>query len=177
MIRLDVDFKTHRKPGWTAWGAAAAALGLCIGMTTLWALALNQNAELSDRSEALGQQVAAMVSKPHAPSKPQPYDASARALMAQVAMPWADGLTALESVAVFGVTPVTIDVLPAEHKVRVELEFADYASLLSYLDQLNAGEPQQRWRLLQAQAPLAQSAQQAPTAAPAGVTATVVSEW
>jgi len=61
-------------------------------------------------------------------------------------------LTALESVAVVGVRVTTVDANAAEQSVRVQVEFSDYDTLMAYLRELNAGEPAERWALVQAQA-------------------------
>lgn len=55
-----------------------------------------------------------------------------------------------------------VDLTTTEGMARVQVEFADYGSLLKYLGELNAGEQVQRWVLVSAQS------QAARTATPAG---------
>ena len=81
-----------------------------------------------------------------------PYDASARVALAQAEADWPSLLAALEAVEVVGVTPISIDVSVPDRQVKVELEFADFAGVLRYVDELNAGEATPRWQLVQAQA-------------------------
>ena len=71
--------------------------------------------------------------------------------MAQARAEWAPLLTALESMEVPGVTPIAIDISAAERQIRVELEFADFAMVLRFIDELNAGESAARWQFAQAQ--------------------------
>lgn len=82
-----------------------------------------------------------------------PYDASARMALAQAQADWPSLLAALEAVEVAGVTPISIDVSVPDRQVKVEIEFADFARVLHFLDELNAGEAIPRWQLVQAQAP------------------------
>ena len=60
-------------------------------------------------------------------------------------------LAALESVEITGVAPIGLEIAPAERRIRIEIEFADYPSLLRFIDGLNAGEPVRKWSLVQAQ--------------------------
>jgi hypothetical protein len=50
-----------------------------------------------------------------------------------------------------GVLPVSVDVNAADAMVRVQVEFSTYEALLKYLEDLNAGEPSERWSLATAQ--------------------------
>jgi hypothetical protein len=91
------------------------------------------------------------VTPPAAVVQKMPYDASAREMLMLATSQWPSMLTALESVEMVGVTPTSIEIAPAERWIRVEVEFTDYAKLLEYVDGLNAGSPQPRWGLVQAQ--------------------------
>jgi hypothetical protein len=81
----------------------------------------------------------------------KPYDQSARRMLAERAVPWSQALTTLEATSVLGVTPVSVDFGNGENAIRVEVAFADYGSLLDYLNALNAGEPELQWKLMQSQ--------------------------
>jgi hypothetical protein len=80
------------------------------------------------------------------------YDASAREMLAERRFPWVRALTAVEAVAMIGVTPTGVEFAVADQAVRLEVNFENHAKLLDYLNQLNAEEPQLRWALTQAQA-------------------------
>jgi hypothetical protein len=63
-------------------------------------------------------------------------------------------LRALESVQVAGVNLTSLEVLATPGTVRAELEVADPAALLQYLEQLNEGtDAASRWHLLRSQSP------------------------
>ena len=91
-----------------------------------------------------------------------PYDASAREMLAYATSQWPMMLTALETVEVEGATPVALEIAPLERWIRVEVEFTDYATLLRFVDELNAGESAPRWTLVQArmQTPLSNGAKE-----------------
>ena len=68
-------------------------------------------------------------------------------------------LAALESAQIVGVKVTALEILPAERLARVELEVADPAALLQFLEQVNAGlSPAQGWQLTRAQSPTASAA-------------------
>jgi hypothetical protein len=60
-------------------------------------------------------------------------------------------LVSLESAQVQGVKVTSLELSAVEATARAELEFADHAALLNYLEAINAGEPQPRWALMRAQ--------------------------
>jgi hypothetical protein len=72
-------------------------------------------------------------------------------------------------VGTVGVLPVSVDISAADATVRVQVEFSSYEALLKYLEDLNAGEPNERWILATAQG-TAQGASGRPTAL-------IVSRW
>jgi hypothetical protein len=61
-----------------------------------------------------------------------------------------------------------LDISTSEGSAKVELEFTDNDALIRYLEELNAGEPKSRWRLIQAQTN---------STAAAMSTATIGSNW
>lgn len=86
-----------------------------------------------------------------ATTPPPPYVADARAALRQQEFPLNAVLTALETVAVVGVRVTSVDIQTGDGAVRVQVEFSDYEALLKYLNELNAGEPTERWSLVNAQ--------------------------
>jgi hypothetical protein len=80
-----------------------------------------------------------------------PYAADAAVVAKMAAFPLAQILSSIESAQVPGVRVVGLEVSSSDGTVRADLEFADHAALLGYLESINAGEPQPRWVLLQAQ--------------------------
>lgn len=151
MRRLAVDFRSESRPPLWAWAAvgllAIVAIALVIAALIAERRLQERQAELSELLQRLA---ASRAGPPPSPPK-MPYDASAREFLALATSQWPAMLVALESVEIVGVTPVSIDVSPAERLVRVDVEFSDYAALLKYVDALNAGETSSRWALLQAQ--------------------------
>ena len=128
---------------------------------------------LKARRDDLLRQLAAPPQAPAVTVQKMPYDASAREMLALTTSEWPALLTALESVEIAGVTPVALEIAPAQRWIRVEVEFADYAKLLEFVDGLNAGEPVPRWSLVQAQ-----RGDRSSGAAPAALsTATVRGTW
>jgi hypothetical protein len=79
------------------------------------------------------------------------YVADAAVVAKMAAFPLAQILSSIESAQVPEVKVVGLEVSASEGTARADLEFADHAALLSYLEAINAGEPQPRWVLLQAQ--------------------------
>jgi len=170
---LDVDFRTRSTPPRWAWMCVGALLLGAVAMVA-WALVLQQR--LGERQAELAR-LRAAVAAPGPPAsavvRKMPYDASAREFLALATAKWPEMLAAIESVEIVGVTPVSIDVLPAERTVRLELEFTEYADLLKYVDALNAGEEVPRWKLVQAQ--MASRGSAAPSTAQS--TASVRGTW
>lgn len=88
-----------------------------------------------------------------------PYAQDAAALAKLAGFDMGRVLASLESAQVVGVKVTALEILPAERLVRVELEVADPAALLQFLEQINAGlEPAQGWQLTRAQSPTASAA-------------------
>jgi hypothetical protein len=135
-------------PRWVAWALAL----LAVATMALWAAAWLARAEV----EQLRRQLAAMNAPRPAPSPPPvaapAYQESAREMLRERELEWAATLRALESVAMVGVTPTSVDIVVRERAARVEVEFADHGVLLKYLEALNAGLPAPQWHLLSTQA-------------------------
>lgn len=151
MKRLSVDLRSRSSPPTWAWWLAgiSVASGATLGIVALDAS--RKVDALKAQHEALVRRLATPQAPPLVVERKMPYDASAREMLALAHSEWPAMLTALESVEVAGVTLVALDVAPADRRVQVEVEFIDYAALLSFLEQLNAGEPVRRWALVQAQ--------------------------
>lgn len=98
---------------------------------------------------------------------PPPYAADALKQVRIAGFPLQGVLVALETVTVPGVSLVSVNVDATTGLVRVEVQFGAYVELLSYVEQLNAGEPTQRWTLSQARV----------TAAGQPALATIESRW
>ena len=75
-------------------------------------------------------------------------------MLAEHRLGWREVLTALETIALVGVTPVSVEIAASEGSglARVEVAFSDHARLLEYLERLNAGQADPQWTLIRAQA-------------------------
>lgn len=152
MRPLPVDLRSRRSPPRWAWAVLALLMAAAVGFALV---GVNDIRELH-ALQAERERLVLLATKPLPLPAPKAqlvmaYDASARAAVAQAMTSWTPLLTSLETIQMVGVTPVSIDVAATERQVRVELEFADFASLLRYVDELNAGESTPRWQLVQAQ--------------------------
>jgi hypothetical protein len=99
------------------------------------------------QAAALATQAVVPISSP-----PPPYEADARRALREAQFDTAQALTALETVVVTGVLPVSVELQADGNLARVEVEFGDQSALLKYLAELNAGELAPRWQLLRATA-------------------------
>lgn len=175
MKQLSIELKPAGRPSPWAWRAL-----LLIGLlaVTLVVATVYRQRELRQLREHLHEtmqgQKTPPVAPPALPPRRAPYDASAREMLAEATSEWPAMLTALETTAVLGVTPISVEIVSAERQARVEVEFSDYAALLKYLDDLNAGEQAPRWVLIQAQGSRRPQDPQ-PAARPA--TALIGGEW
>lgn len=151
MRALDVDLRTPSRPPRWAWAVVAALGAVAIGLSATAAWQARKLEALKAQRDALLREAASPVVVERPAPRKMPYDASAREMLALATSEWPAMLTALESVDLVGVTPTAIEIAPAERWLRVDVEFADYAVLLQYVDALNAGEPKPRWTLMQAQ--------------------------
>lgn len=173
MKPLKVEFVRHRQIAW--WLPA----GLCAALTVAalqqawfaWesrerAVTLDgEIARLSAQNEAA---VRARQDSEAAVYRPPPYEKDALAIARTAGFPLDRVLTVLELTQVLGIKITAIETSALDGEVRVTVEFADYGSLLRYLEELNDGEAVPRWSLLQAQVA------QAGTSANTGV---LVSRW
>lgn len=168
MKRVAAQFRPPWRPG----GGLLAALALFAALTmvavggVVWELR---------RVVALRAQVAELVetdqagAMPSAPHSTPVYDASARQFLSERSASWAPMLRTLESGAMIGVTPSSVEFNAADGVARVTLNYADSTALLDYLGRINEGvSPGQglaRWTLvetrMQSDAP--------PNGAPAGL--------
>ena len=164
-----VDFRRPRRPPRWAW-FAVAVLGLAAAASLV--VASMQQRKLNELRAQRDELIRAKANPPPrliSTPRPAPYEASAREMLAEATSKWPAMLTAIESMSIIGVTPVAIEIVPAEREIRVEVEFVDYATLLKFLDELNAGQPMPRWVLVQAQSAAAAIGQKS--------TATVRGTW
>ena len=167
---LAVDFRTPATPGRWAWGflvvLMAAACGGVVDALILQRQLADRRAELASLQAQLAPipQPAPVVWKPA-------YGASAREFLALATSPWPALLSAVESVEVRGVTPLSIEIAVVERSIRIELEISDFAQLLEYIDALNAGETSWRWTLVQSQMSSHAAAASAPSASRAMIRA------
>lgn len=151
MKPLIVEFRRHWTPSrWMWWALAVLATAViaagCI-VAHDWRMLQSQQMALQ---EALASK-AAPQAKPPTIQAPVPYAASAQAMLAEHTSPWPQALTAIESAAIVGVTPVGFEFVTNEQRFRLEVNFADYAKLLEYLDALNSVAGSIEWKLVQAQ--------------------------
>lgn len=123
--------------GWRAWTLHGRVYALQIQREEL-------TRQLDATSEAHRESAARLAVKPA-------YTADAAAIAKMAAFPLDRVLSSLESVQSLGVKVTSLEVSAAAGTVRAELEFADHAALLGYLEAINAGEPRPRWVLMQAQ--------------------------
>lgn len=156
MRRIDADFVRRTPPGRAWWGVVllvlAAALGLAAWGWTVHEQAAGVRTQVQDwhaRAEALVHQASLRNAGP--PLPPPAYAADAHAALRLQRVPIDAALASLESVGTVGVLPVSVDISSADATVRVQVEFSTYEALLKYLEDLNAGEPNERWILATAQ--------------------------
>jgi hypothetical protein len=153
MKPLTPEFIAPRRPHRLLWWAPGLLAGAALAA---WALGWREQAEVQDLRQQVNaaRDAALALASPAAPATPQPppaYADSAREFLAEQAAGWAATLLALERTALLGVTPIAIEVQSRERSARIEVEFADYAVLMRYLEQLNAGAGVAEWSLVSAQ--------------------------
>lgn len=152
MKALAVDLRTVARPPAWAWVGLGLLGVIAVALVGATGFATKRLAERNaDVNELRGLETAP-ASRPAPLPRKLPYDDSAREFLTQATSQWPAMLVALESIEIVGVTPVSIEVSPSERSIRLEVEFADYSTLLKYVDGLNAGENSPRWVLVQAQA-------------------------
>jgi hypothetical protein len=173
MKALTIDLRSPSRPPRRAWGAVVSIGLVALGLAVVAAWQVRKLEALKTERDALLRAAASPIVVERPAPRKMPYDASAREILALATSEWPAMLAAVESVELVGVTPVALEIAPAERRLRVDVEFADYAVLLQYVDALNAGEPKPRWALVQAQSTIS-------TAGPSNgrsSTATVRASW
>lgn len=152
MKPLRIDFLPPRRPPRRAWQACAlvAVLAVAAGCVAVgqWREVdrlRTERARLQMQWNELRQRPS-LVPSVQAP----PYDADARMILRQASFPAAAVLTALEGVAIVGVTPSSVELSAESRSARVLVDYADQGSLMNFLAALNAGEDAPRWALVQA---------------------------
>jgi hypothetical protein len=156
-------------PRWLWWACAAVAAAAAAALLAAW----HAHTQVRQTQSQLAAARAAVPLPTLAVAlPPPPYADSAREFLDERSPEWQATLLALERNGLIGVTPVSVEVQPRERTARVEVEFADYAVLMRYLDQLNAGTGSgiAEWSLVSAQ----QSGQ---AGAPGASTAVLLRRW
>ena len=177
MKPLAPEFIAPRRPHRLLWWAAAVLAG---GAIAAWAWAWRQQAEVqSVRRQVMAVREAARApAAPILPPAPAAYADSAREFLAEQGSGWASTLLALERTALQGVTPIAVELQSRERSARIEVEFADYAVLMRYMEQLNAGTQAAEWSLVSAQRSGAGAAGAPVAGATAGAsTAVLMRRW
>ena len=173
MHPIEPEFVARRHPPVALWWACALfASGALAALLMTWysgEQAQHLRLEISAAQQAVPQPA------PAASVAPPAYADSAREFLAERSPGWQATLLALERTALIGVTPISIELQPRERTARVEVEFADYAVLMRYLDQLNAGGGSAEWSLVSAQRSGAAPGTMAGTASAS--TAVLVRRW
>lgn len=173
MKALRADFAVRRPIGVWPWLALILAMsGFAAYQGWLGWVQMNRISALKIEQATLSQELdLAEQSQQQAGEKRKmtpPYAADAAAILKIASFPLNRVLASLESAQVLGVKITGLEALPLEGTVRVELEFTDHASLLSYIEAINAGEPTPHWVLVQAQVS---------QGVPASNSATLMSSW
>lgn len=150
MAPIVPEFMAPRRPHRLLWGVPGLLAGAAL---IVWGLGLRQQAEVQEVQQQVkaAREAALAPAVPVVPPAPAAYADSAREFLAEQGSGWASTLLALERTAMQGVTPIAIELQSRERSARVEVEFADYAVLMRYLDQLNAGVRMAEWSLVSAQ--------------------------
>ncbi len=154
MRHVEAEFRPRWRPGRVAL-ASLVALGVCVVLSIGAAVWSHQ------RMATLQAQVAQLVDDERNNLQPQPqaprivpgYDASARLFLSERGSGWAPMFRTLESGAMVGVTPTSVEFNATDGSARVELNYSDSTVLLDYLGRINegvspaAGVP--RWNLVE----------------------------
>ena len=147
MKPVRAQFARPRAPSAAWWFTCVALLVACVYVA--WLAQQAQRRTKEARSDVEVSERALSEVKQSALRQPQlapaPYETSAREMLAQRSMQWPAVLAALEAVSVAGVRVLSVDLVAAEARVRVELGFATQASALEYVQALTAGVPDSGW--------------------------------
>jgi hypothetical protein len=147
---IRIDFKRRVMPApWLWWFLGLVAFAAVAAGWTAW----QSWRQVEMKRAALREATTVKLAAPAPVLRPPvAYESSAREMLAEHNSPWPQAMTAIEATAIVGVTPVAVEFVASERTVRVELNFADYAKLLEYVEALNAGDAELKWSLLQSQA-------------------------
>ena len=151
MRRVDVDFRRRSEPARWMWWLSMVLWLVALALGAFAWDAHRQNDRLRAAIEAARTRPAEP--KPSTPAVPPPYEESARRLLAEHDSTWPSALRALEQVNVEGVQVVAFDISTSEQRARIEVRYSSYKRLLQYVRELNLGEPQPRWEVVQTTQP------------------------
>jgi hypothetical protein len=153
MKRVEAQFKP-------VWRATRVALGGLAFLTLATVVAVGVVVWEHGRIASLQTRIAQLTaersaSSPQWTSRPAPpYDASARQFLRERAAGWAPMLRTLESGAMVGVTPTSVEFNAQDGVARVRLAYVNSEVLLDYLERINEGVPdahgKPRWVLVEA---------------------------
>lgn len=158
MKPLNIELLPPRYPSRLAWWGIAILLVAAAAVWSDDAMQRHQARHLQAQAQKLQQvdqasQRAAAAAAAVAAQQPLPsYHASAYALLAQRTHPWPVVLATMESIAIEGATPVSLDMSSTERIARIEINATSYAAVLAYMQALNQGDPELQWGLLQVDA-------------------------
>jgi len=121
-----------------AWLAGGMTVVACV---TTW-MAHDAEVEVANLQARIAEQARQEVqarARGSAAHEPEPYERSAREMLAEYRRPWPEALTALETTEVAGVTLNALETPSGDALMRLEVDAPDHAVLLDYLAALNAG--------------------------------------
>lgn len=176
MKRIDARFDEPPRASHKAWTMVAMLAMLAVGAITWAWLERTELAAKKAHLDALTR-LQHETADAHArrPTIVPFYDASARQMLKERQMPWPAALTAIENVAMVGVTATAIEFATGDGTVQLEVAFAEHAKLLEYVDALNAGLESSaqgwRWAIRQTQT------NTAPNSASLSGSATLMAIW
>ncbi len=151
MKRLNVDLRSRSAPPVWLWPILVAGT---LGTLALWAGALDATdrlGELTARRDGLMREIATQAATESTGSPVAlVVDRAAGEARAALLAGWPAMLTALETVDIDGVDLRAVEIAATERWIVVDAEFLDFATLLRFVDELNAGEPLPRWAIVQA---------------------------
>lgn len=157
MKALDIDFAPPAPPARALVALTAVAMMATVGVLGIGWQQKRLGEQIREAHAAKVAQAAAAERQSAAERAklanraPPAYAADALAALGLQRFPLNAVLTALETVGVVGVRVTSVDIVTADAMVRVQVEFSDYEALMKYLEELNAGEPGERWMLSNAQ--------------------------
>lgn len=141
MQRVPVDFVEKPRPGAWHWCLPAITGAVALGLTVQTLFAQRDLERLQAAAKRQQEQTEASPASAVVLPAP-PYEASARDMLAERAIPWGEVLTALEKTAVPGVLVTSIEAPGATSNITVQTLMPDYKAVLDYLSALNGESPQ-----------------------------------